>query len=213
MRYTSIKALVRIIRSLADTENDELRQTCWSCLVICQENETNLNVLEAIKVAQVKTRSEEMSHKEKVYINNNLNANNQLINQNIFCQMARKFSNIIKYENDEIDRGENRDAKFKSRNEASVSKQTDKVSNKTDGNTKLDEIDDGNLLSSRSKLLDLSTELGPVESKSSNFNKKRTTLKDEITISEQYSNKVPSYNKRKNFDLLRIVEDQVSYFA
>lgn len=177
--------------------------------MISQENETNLNVLEAIKVAQVKTRSDEMSKKEKVNIN--LNANNQLINQNIFCQMARKFSNIIKYENDEIDRGGNGNRKVKSVDDARNSKLNDKFINKTDGITKFDEIDDDNLLSSRSKFLDLSTELGQVETRPNNFNKKRTTLRNEITISDQYNFKVPSYNKRKNFDLLRIVEDQVSF--
>ena len=32
---------------------EELRQTCWSCLIILEEKELNKNVLEAIKVGQV----------------------------------------------------------------------------------------------------------------------------------------------------------------
>lgn len=39
--------------------------------------------------------------------------------------------------------------------------------------------------------------------------KKRTTLRDEITISNQFQMKIPSYYERKKFDLRRIVEDQV----
>lgn len=39
--------------------------------------------------------------------------------------------------------------------------------------------------------------------------KKRTTLRDEIIISNQFRMKVPGYYERKNFDLMRIVEDQV----
>jgi hypothetical protein len=38
---------------LSDKNNEELRKTCWASLLICQENETNNNVLEAIKVGQV----------------------------------------------------------------------------------------------------------------------------------------------------------------
>lgn len=40
--------------------------------------------------------------------------------------------------------------------------------------------------------------------------KKRTTLKEEIIIHNQYKMNVPTYFDRKNFDLMRIVEDQVS---
>ncbi len=40
--------------------------------------------------------------------------------------------------------------------------------------------------------------------------KNRTTLKEELIISEQFMQKVPDYKTRKNLDLMRIVEDQVS---
>ena len=40
--------------------------------------------------------------------------------------------------------------------------------------------------------------------------KKRTTLKEEIIIHNQFKVTVPTYFNRKNFDLMRIVEDQVS---
>ncbi len=40
-------------------------------------------------------------------------------------------------------------------------------------------------------------------------NKKRTTLREEITISSQFQLKVPQYYERKSVDLMRIVEDQV----
>jgi hypothetical protein len=53
IRYAAIKGLVNICNSLNDKDNEELRKTCWACLVVCQENETNPNVLEAIKVGQV----------------------------------------------------------------------------------------------------------------------------------------------------------------
>jgi hypothetical protein len=39
--------------------------------------------------------------------------------------------------------------------------------------------------------------------------KKRTTLKEELVISNQFQNKIPEYFNRKNYDLMRIVEDQV----
>lgn len=38
--------------------------------------------------------------------------------------------------------------------------------------------------------------------------KKRTTLREEIVLSEQFQNKVPDFYTRKNIDLMRIVEDQ-----
>ena len=41
--------------------------------------------------------------------------------------------------------------------------------------------------------------------------KKRTTLREEIVLSEQFQNKVPDFYTRKNIDLMRIVEDQVSF--
>ena len=42
--------------------------------------------------------------------------------------------------------------------------------------------------------------------------KHRTTLKEEIEINQQFQQKIPKYFVRKNFDLMRIVEDQVGYF-
>jgi hypothetical protein len=42
--------------------------------------------------------------------------------------------------------------------------------------------------------------------------KKRTTLKEELIISNQFQNKIPGYFNRKSFDLMRIVEDQVYFF-
>ena len=42
------------------------------------------------------------------------------------------------------------------------------------------------------------------------FNKKRTTLKEEIEIRKQYEKTVPNYYVRKGYDLMRIVEDQVN---
>ena len=46
-------------------------------------------------------------------------------------------------------------------------------------------------------------------SNSNNKDKKRTTLKEEIIIHNQFKVHVPTYFNRKNFDLMRIVEDQV----
>lgn len=41
------------------------------------------------------------------------------------------------------------------------------------------------------------------------YKKNRTALKEEITIHNNFSTRVPNYFDRKNFDLMRIVEDQV----
>ena len=49
------------------------------------------------------------------------------------------------------------------------------------------------------------------ESMKRNIFKNRTTLKEELVISEQFQTKVPDYFTRKNFDLMRIVEDQVRF--
>jgi len=57
VRYASIKALTRICKSLQEKEYEEIRQTCWSCLVVFQETEINGNVLEALKVGQVTQKS------------------------------------------------------------------------------------------------------------------------------------------------------------
>jgi len=46
-------------------------------------------------------------------------------------------------------------------------------------------------------------------SKVDKLNKKRTTLREEILINEQFQNKIPDFFTRKNVDLMRIVEDQV----
>ena len=40
---------------------------------------------------------------------------------------------------------------------------------------------------------------------------KRTTLQEEILFHSQFQNKIPDYFTRKNFDLMRIVEDQVRF--
>lgn len=43
------------------------------------------------------------------------------------------------------------------------------------------------------------------------YKKNRTALKEEITIHNNFRTRVPNYFDRKNFDLMRIVEDQVFY--
>ena len=45
-----------------------------------------------------------------------------------------------------------------------------------------------------------------------NFNKKRTTLKEEIDIKQHFEQNIPNYYTRKEYDLMRIVEDQVIFF-
>jgi hypothetical protein len=55
IRYSAVKSLVRICKALkGDIENEEIRKICWSSLVVCQESEINNDVLEAVKVGQVK---------------------------------------------------------------------------------------------------------------------------------------------------------------
>jgi hypothetical protein len=44
------------------------------------------------------------------------------------------------------------------------------------------------------------------------FSKKRTTLKEEIDIKQNFEQNIPNYYTRKEYDLMRIVEDQVILF-
>lgn len=46
--------MVHICKKIEEKEFEDLRQTCWSCLVILEDSEQNKNVLEALKVGQVR---------------------------------------------------------------------------------------------------------------------------------------------------------------
>lgn len=44
-----------------------------------------------------------------------------------------------------------------------------------------------------------------------NYNKKRTTLKEEIELKQTFEQNIPDYFTRKGYDLMRIIEDQVTF--
>lgn len=215
IRYASIKGLVNICNSLNDKENEELRRTCWASLVICQENETNPNVLEAIKVGQVKSKVEttmagnQINKKGSNLINIvQFKLNNE--DKNIFCQMAKRFSELIILEEKkeaETASTQNREIRIKSDN---LLKLNDKLESSfyDDKNDKFEDVPYGRLESKANNKASASTNENGKQSKL--IRKNRTTLKEEIEISQQFTPKIPKYYVRKNFDLMRIVEDQVS---
>ncbi len=130
-------------------------------------------------------------------------------NKNIFCQMAKRFTELIVEE-------EKREAE-------SILNQKKEIKIKSDLQSKLSEklgspfydekIEDNNSIKFEN------VPYGRLEAKSKpslvstqqekKLKKNRTTLKEEIEISQQFQQKIPKYFVRKNFDLMRIVEDQV----
>ena len=229
VRYSAIKALVSICKALNDKINEELRQTCWTSLIICKENETNYNVLEAIKVGQIATNTEEFAtcmNKSKKSTSNFSKPNHG--NINIHFLMAKKITDTLT-EYEEQRKTESMSSEKQLRQPQVVKIVTEKTTkNPTDSST---ENDDYDLKSSRFENLPIgkltninkwSANSREVSSrdpskmdkiyKNTKSTKKRTTLKDEIILSDQFQNKIPDFATRKNVDLMRIVEDQVKLY-
>lgn len=218
IRYASIKGLVNICNSLTDKDNEELRRTCWASLVICQENETNPNVLEAIKVGQVKSKVETTIGGNQINKKGLINVMQFKLNnedKNIYCQMAKRFSElIVQEEKKEFENALNqkKDIQIKSDNHLKLNEKLDS-SFYDDKNDKFEDVPYGRLDSKAKASASTGNGFDSRSEKHNNSVKKtRTTLKEEIEISQQFATKIPKYHVRKKFDLMRIVEDQVKCF-
>jgi hypothetical protein len=229
VRYSSIKALVSVCRALNDGSHEELRQTCWASLVVCQENESEKHVLEAIKVGQIASKNEQSttfkstSSTKKPSTFARLNTTSE---ENIYFKIAKKLNDrMITYD---LERNSSSSSKqYPGGKEQLVTKQpaVQKLNNIQTNSSLYEDYD---LKSSRFDSLPIgkltnvnkwsagSKEVSSAHpstresySKVDKLNKKRTTLREEILINEQFQNKIPDFFTRKNVDLMRIVEDQV----
>jgi len=227
VRYSSIKALVSVCRSLNDGNHEELRQTCWASLVVCQENESDSNVLEAIKVGQISSNTDEFtafkysSLKKKI---SNFRPCNT--DENFYFKIARKLHNRTIVKNQETDLSDSSRLCPDKKKLSAAKKPTNQKLNDIQTNSSL--YEDYDHKSSRFDNLPIGkltyvnkSSIGSKEvssaypssrgsySKADKQVNKRTTLKEEIMINEQFQNKIPDFFSRKNVDLMRIVEDQV----
>lgn len=209
IRYSAIKALVSICKAINDKNNEEFRQTCWASLVVCQENETNNNVLEAIKVGQIASKTEEFSSKKgnKKASSNYLKQN--LDYPNIYSQMSRRINDsIMAYElqkENEALSSENSCSKKNRQKSDSSTEDTELKSYRLE-NLPIDKLTDDNKWSTTSK--EQISESPRETFKKAGNGKKRLTLREEIKLSEQFEKKIPNYDSRKSVNLMRIVEDQ-----
>ena len=206
MRYSSIKALVRICKSLQSKDWEELRQICWSCLVIFQETEQNAYVLEALKVGQVNSKIKEQTLEKKFNTNPSSLIKINDDERSIFCQIALSLYHISSSELGDSSRFF--DAKEKSKHESHINDLTN-THNDDIKSLKFEHVPYGTIHSSKNPTTFSS---GVNSNKEIFVPKKRTTLKEEIIIHNQFKVQVPTYFSRKNFDLMRIVEDQVSIY-
>ncbi|CAF0711837.1 unnamed protein product [Brachionus calyciflorus] len=180
IRYMAIKGLVKICKNLIDKENEEFRQTSWACLVIFQESEKNPNVLEALKVGQINSKIDAVKKVKSTQFLGQLNVYSQIANRLWeLKQMGLPKSQLKILDSSSDD--------FKSMGINSIPTDSVSMQNKSNltGNTEAKIIDEDFIMK-----------------------KKRTTLRDELVLSNQFENKVPNYYERKNIDLMRIVEDQ-----
>lgn len=225
IRYAAIKALVSVCKALDDKNNEEFRQTCWTSLIVCKENETNYNVLEAIKVGQISSKTEEFSHQNKSKKAFSSFSKPNHGNENIYFQMAKKINDTL-VENELDQKKVTNISDFveqKNTNSTKVNASSKIIKNQSNSS----DYEDNGLKSSRfenlpiGKLInynkwsanskDLSSRNPSMREnyvKPGNNIKKRTTLKEEIIISVQFQRKIPDFCTRKNVDLMRIVEDQ-----
>ena len=146
-------------------------------------------------------------------------------NKNIYSQMGSKLNEYL------LEQERKRELEESSKKQESFAqtesvKQTHLVKEKADSsiyedqnsdlkssrieNVPFGKLSSINKWSAESKELQMSSGNASLrESMKRNVFKNRTTLKEELVISEQFQTKVPDYFTRKNFDLMRIVEDQV----
>lgn len=197
----AIKGLARICNLLNQKEFEEFRKICWCSLVILEETEKNKYVLEAIKVGQVDSKFEKSS-KQASNSEKQRQKSCKFYNQiaiKLFALMADKKDNVV---------DSNKFAPISTE----IYVETNIYSANLDKSLRFEDIPYGDLNNADShpttanvkeRRMDQTVEF--VDSK------KRTTLRDEILLNSQFKVKVPGYFERKNFDLLRIVEDQVSF--
>ena len=211
VRYTAIKALVKICKIFNNNDFEELRKICWSFLIIFEESETNQNVLEAIRVGQVNdnfsSNNKSNSVKSKSLKSNEKKTIQTLAeessNTNIYNQMAVRLFELMDESKRDV-----------------ISKMTKTTLTSSDDKT-LFSSDEKTLLSKNNLYKNSSSISNSVKNRLSmsanktvvltDTVKKRTTLKEELIISNQFQNKIPGYFNRKSFDLMRIVEDQVFF--
>lgn len=133
-------------------------------------------------------------------------------NKNIFCQMARRFTElIIQEEKKEIENNINKKKEIKIKQDIH-SKLAEKLESsfydeKVDDSLKFENVPFGSM----NGFTVNSASPNDTNYKKDKIKKNRTSLKEEIEISQQFQQKIPKYFIRKNFDLMRIVEDQVKY--
>jgi hypothetical protein len=214
LRYMAIKGLVQICKLLNDKENEELRQTCWCSLTVLEETEKNEHVLEALKVGQVKSKIEKTNNHKGVGVVDKKPS--PLSGLNIYSQIAVKLDALLARD-DERPRADELSMSSTKRNDKATANRL-LADLHLDQSFKFEDIPYGSMGNNEGH--SLATTANPANrmknsnSRSSSQNgneqtKKRTTLQDEITLSNQYQIKIPNYYNRKNFDLMRIVEDQV----
>ncbi len=211
VRYTAIKALVKICKMFNNGDLEELRKKCWSFLIIFEESETNQNVLEAIQVGQVNdnfmNKNKSNSVKSKSLKSNEKKMSQLKIeessNMNIYSQMAERLFELMSESKLNI---------ISKMTKTTLSSSDDKTLFSSDEKTT---ISKNNLYKNSSSITDSGKNpLSLSDNKAVQLNenvKKRTTLKEELIISNQFQNKIPGYFNRKSFDLMRIVEDQVTF--
>jgi hypothetical protein len=133
-------------------------------------------------------------------------------NKNIFCQMARRLTElIIQEEKKETENNINKKKEIKIKQDIH-SKLAEKLESsfydeKADDSLKFENVPFGSM----NGIAVNSASPNEINYKKDKIKKNRTSLKEEIEISQQFQQKIPKYFIRKNFDLMRIVEDQVKY--
>ena len=229
VRYSSLKALVRICKVL-DKDHEELKQMCWSCLVVLEADETDRRVLEAIKVGQVRfslallillwfVDFNLLTNKKNI---EQINEGNNLMTPKPVRLTSRSKLATTSPSSSNQDPNQltsiycqmavklNPTASLMSPNEAERSGR--------DGDNRA--IGDLENKSKTSKDTIQHTESKSLDSKGAKYSKmpitmpagnahKRTTLREELLLSKQFLHRIPSYSTRTSIDLMRIVEDQV----
>ena len=137
--------------------------------------------------------------------------------KNIYCQMAKRFSElIIQEEKREVENlmNQKKEIRIKSDTHSKLNEKLESsfYDEKNDdvNSMKFESLPYGRMDSKMKK--SASTNYFYRDKQLEKCRKNRTTLKEEIEISQQFQQKIPKYFTRKNFDLMRIVEDQVYYY-
>lgn len=128
--------------------------------------------------------------------------------ENIFCQMARRLGE--QYLSVDTAHSSPLPSRAKNNNSRKKETATKATTPRHEPESAIGELDETKMLENIPYGDDLreNTELSIMEHSKSRH-EKRTTLRDEILLAQVFQNKVPGYFQRKNYDLMRIVEDQV----